>query len=165
MEYVIRPMCPEEYSLLKDFLYLAIYQPEGERLPKDIIYGPALYGYIQNFGTQQHDHCLCATADGCIIGAIWVRAVHGYGYVGEKVPELAISLYPEYRGRGMGTQLLRGMLGVLREEGYAKVSLSVQKENRAWHMYQREGFQTISQTEQEYVMECPLGREEERRKG
>jgi GNAT superfamily N-acetyltransferase len=39
----IRPITVNEVPLLKDFLYEAIYQPEGaERLPRDIIKTPEL---------------------------------------------------------------------------------------------------------------------------
>lgn len=49
------------------------------------------------------------------------------------------------------------MLELLREKGYKKASLSVQKENYALRMYQRVGFQIIRETAQEYIMEYSMG--------
>ena len=67
-------------------------------------------------------------------------------------PSLAISLLPEYRGLGIGTQLLRALLLLLRENGYRRVSLSVQKENSALRLYQRMGFHTVAEKGTEYLM-------------
>ena len=43
MEYVIRELKKDEYTALDEFLYLAIFVPEGaEPPPKDIITKPEL---------------------------------------------------------------------------------------------------------------------------
>lgn len=70
----------------------------------------------------------------------------------EDTPELAISLYKEYRGLGIGTELMKRMLELLRQKGYRKVSLAVQKDNYALHMYQKAGFQTIAEKEEEFIL-------------
>ena len=47
MDYIIREMRSEEYCLLSDFLYEAIYIPEGiEPPPKSVIECPELQEYI-----------------------------------------------------------------------------------------------------------------------
>lgn len=66
-----------------------------------------------------------------MIGAAWCRIMEDYGHIDSSTPSLAISLLPEYRGQGTGTQLLNGLLLLLREYGYQQASLSVQKENPA----------------------------------
>ena len=88
---------------------------------------------------------------------MWVRRMHGFGHVDDATPELAVALYPEYRGRGIGTLLLRAMLERLRQEGCARVSLSVQRENRAAAWYLREGFELLAERDGELVMVCRLG--------
>lgn len=45
-----------------------------------------------------------------MVGAVWVRNIHGYGDLDDETPEFAISLYKEYRGYGIGTELMRQML-------------------------------------------------------
>ena len=52
----------------------------------------------------------------------------------------------------MGTELMKRMLVVLEEKGYEKVSLSVQKENYAYKMYLKLGFEIISENEEEFIM-------------
>ena len=54
MDYIIREMRNEEYCLLDDFLYEAIYIPEGiEPPPKTVINCPDLQEYIVEFGKLQ----------------------------------------------------------------------------------------------------------------
>lgn len=156
MEYKIRGMREEEYPLLTDFLYEAIYQKdEHNLLPRNVIEEPSLKIYIENFGLK-HDHCLVAETKGKVVGAVWVRIIHGFGHVGDGVPELAVSLYKEFRGYGIGTELMKSMLQLLKCKGYRKVSLAVQKDNYAFKMYQNIGFGIVSENNEEYVMECNL---------
>lgn len=149
----IRPIKADEIALLKDFLYEAIFIPEGVEAPsRDIVEKPELRVYTDDFGSCKGDHCLVADAGGKIVGAVWSRIMNDYGHVDDDTPSLAISLYKEYRGQGIGTQLMVKMLDLLKEEGYAKVSLAVQKANYAAKMYEKVGFETVDENEEEYIM-------------
>ena len=153
MEYIIREMKLAEYPLLEDFLYEAIFQPDRRNLlPRSVINNPELRVYIENFGAQKDDHCLCAEADGKIVGAVWVRNIPGYGSVDDTTPEFAISLLEDCRGQGIGTALMRAMLAHLKAAGYEKASLAVQKANYALKMCLRVGFKIVGENEQEYIM-------------
>ena len=138
MNTIIRKIRPEEYSLLREFLYQAIYLQEGVEPPLwSVVDLPELQVYIADFGTRPGDHCMAAEAEGKVVGAAWCRIMEDYGYIDNSTPSLAISLLPEYRGLGIGTRLLNGLLLLLRESGYRHASLSVQKENPALRLYQR----------------------------
>lgn len=151
--YTIRSLKPEEVCLLRDFLYEAIYLPEGTPPPpRSIIDLPELQVYIRNFGTRPDDHCLVAESSGRVIGAVWVRQMNDYGHVDDHTPSLAISLFKSFRGRGIGTRLMKGMLDLLHSKGYRQVSLSVQKANPAVRLYRHLGFETVRETEEEYIM-------------
>ncbi|MBR4810455.1 MAG: GNAT family N-acetyltransferase [Bacteroidaceae bacterium] len=157
MNYQIRPIQPKEIPLLKDFLYEAIFIPEGAVAPpRDILDDDSLQVYIRNFGQSPDDYCLVAEADDKIVGAIWSRIMNDYGHIADDVPSLAISLYKEYRKQGIGTDLLQQMISLLKDEGYKSVSLSVQKANYALKMYQKAGFKVISDDGEEVIMQCPL---------
>ena len=146
-------MSSHEYPLLDDFLYEAIFQRDKTNLlPKSIINKPELQVYIENFGSKQDDHCLCAEVDGKIVGAVWVRNIKGYGSVDEVTPEFAISLYREFRGYGIGTEMMKQMIDHLKHAGYTKTSLAVQKDNYAVKMYLSVGFQIIAENEEEFIM-------------
>ena len=82
MSCKIREMHPEEYPLLRDFLYMAIYLPEGvEPPPESILDSPALQVYIAQFGSSRHDKALVAELDGKIVGAVWSRIMNDYGHL------------------------------------------------------------------------------------
>lgn len=157
MDYSVREMRPEEYPLLANFLYEAIFIPEGaEPPPRSILQDDALQVYIRDFGKGMADHCLAAEVGGKIAGAVWVRIMDDYGHVDDETPSLAIALYPEYRNHGIGTELMRRMLRLLKERGYRRVSLSVQTANYAMRMYQKVGFHTIREADGECIMVCGL---------
>ena len=153
MNYTIREIKPTEYPLLDDFLYEAIFIPEGvEAPPKSIIYRPELQVYVANFGELKEDLALAAEVDGKIIGAVWARIMDDYGHIDNETPSLAISLYKEYRGLGIGTAMMKKMLTLLKERGYKRVSLSVQKSNYAFKMYRKLGFEVVNENSEEYIM-------------
>ena len=78
--------------------------------------------------------------------------MNDYGHVDDETPSLAISLYKEYRGKGIGTALMEKMSELLREKGFKKVSLSVQKANYAVRMYEALGFRPVIDKDDEYIM-------------
>ena len=154
---VIRKLQPEEVELLKDFLYEAIFIPEGVSPPaRDIVERPELRLYYEGFGNAPADHCLAAETDGHVVGAVWTRIMNDYGHVDDETPSFAISLYKEYRGQGIGTKLTKEMLAFLREKGYKRASLAVQKANYAVKMYNNLGFKTVDENAEEYIMVCEL---------
>lgn len=157
MNYKIREINAAEYPLLEDFLYEAIFIPQGvEPPPRSIINNDELQVYIKDFGEKPDDRCLIAEADEKIVGAVWVRIMEDYGHIDDETPSFAISLYREYMGHGIGTALIVKMLELLRESGYKKASLAVQKENYAVKMYKKVGFEVVGENAEEYIMVCNL---------
>ena len=153
MDYIIREMRKEEHCLLSNFLYEAIYIPDGvEPPPKSIINSPELQEYIFEFGKRKHDKALVAETQGKIVGAIWVRIMNDYGNIDNDTPSLAMSVSKEYRGLGIGSSLLKELLSALKSAGYLKISLSVQKANYAVKMYKQAGFTVVDENSEEYIM-------------
>ena len=149
---VIRKLRDDEKELLKDFLYEAIYVPDGIQPPeRSIIELPELVIYYDNFGNGPADNCLVAEVDDKVVGAVWTRIMKDYGHVDDETPSFAISLYKKYRGNGIGTQMMRRMLELLKEQGYKKASLAVQKANYAVRMYEAVGFRTVDENIDEYI--------------
>ena len=153
MDYTIREIQKQEYPLLDNFLYEAIFVPEGiEPPPKTIITSPELQVYVAHFGESKDDWGFGAEVDDKIVGAVWVRIMDDYGHIDDKTPSLAISLYQEYRGFGIGTAMMKEILTLLKSHGYNQVSLSVQKANYATKMYLKIGFEIVRENEEEYIM-------------
>ncbi|MCR4838431.1 MAG: GNAT family N-acetyltransferase [Eubacterium sp.] len=153
----LRRLRDKEIKLLQDFLYEAIFIPEGAEPPaREIIYLPELKIYYENFGTGKADYCIVADDGSRVIGAVWTRIMNDYGHVDDDTPSFAISLYKEYRGQGIGTRMMNEMLALLKEKGYKQASLAVQKANYAVRMYEKAGFKTVDENEEEYIMVCVL---------
>ncbi len=153
----IRALKPEKIPLLEEFLYQAIFIPQGLKpLPRSSLKEPELEMYIKDFGQQPDDWALAAEVDGQLVGAVWVRIMKDYSYYDDQTPSLSISFLPEFRSQGLGQQLMTAMLDLLKAKGYPSVSLSVSKDNPAVRFYQRLGFVTVEEREEDYLMLCRL---------
>ena len=154
MEYTISHFRESEYPLLEDFLYEAIFIPEGiAPPPREIVYRPELQVYVEGFGSRRGDIALCAESDGKIVGAVWGRIMNDYGHIDDETPSLAISLYSGFRRQGIGTALMRKIIDIYRAEGFKRLSLAVQKANYAVKLYKKVGFITVSENDEEYIMQ------------
>lgn len=98
------------------------------------------------------DFALAAEIEGKIVGAVWARIINDYGHIDSQTPSLAISLYPEYRGYGIGTTMMEEILALLKSHGYSRVSLSVQKANYAAQMYRKIGFKIAEEKDEDLIM-------------
>ena len=136
MSITIREIEKTDHSQLDDFLYHAIYIPEGEeRPPREVIFDEEIYVYVKDFGEQFGDLGVVAQVDGAIIGMAWTRIIPAYGHIDDKTPELAISVLERYRKQGVGAMLMSHLFELLRREGFKRTSLSVQKDNPAVKFY------------------------------
>ncbi len=164
MDYEVRHIRQDEWPLLEDFLYEAIYVPEGfeGEVPLSVVYDdPKCRAAFEGFGSLPDDRAVVAVSDGRVVGACWVRTTDEYGHIDEATPSFSVSLYKPYRGKGMGTAMMNALLDELRGAGYSRCSLSVQKENPALRLYERLGFRIVGDgfDRSEWLMICPLGRE------
>lgn len=158
MQVKLRMLRDSETELLREFLYEAIFIPEGVDPPdRSIINLPELAIYYENFGSGEADNCIVAEENNNkVIGAVWTRIINDYGHIDDDTPSFSISLFKEYRGQGIGTRMMREMLALLKAQGYKKASLSVQKENYAVRMYEKVGFKIVNENDEEYIMVCEL---------
>lgn len=78
------------------------------------------------------------------IGAAWYRMLPptepGFGYVAAGVPELIVGVRPIWRAHGVGRALLQSLCEHARDQGYPRISLSVERGNFAATLYRSEGF-------------------------
>lgn len=151
--YTVRKMTSNEYGVLSDFTYKAIFIPDGAVAPpKTIVNTPELRIYYDKFGQLPLDTAFAAEFQGKVVGAAWARIINDYGHVNDDTPSVAIAVLEDHRGKGIGTALLEKLLAELGHFGISAASLSVQKENPAVHLYERLGFVTVRETEEEFVM-------------
>jgi ribosomal protein S18 acetylase RimI-like enzyme len=134
--------------LLREMVYLAVYVPPGhDPPPRAILDLPEVARYARGWGRDGDLGIVAvdiATSEG--IGAAWLRLwsdqERGYGFTDLATPELTIALLPEFRGRGIGTQLLQHLLARA-DERYPRVCLSVTLGNPAARLYERLGFRFL----------------------
>ena len=159
----IREINKTEYALLENFLYHAVFVPPGEEPPpRDVIKEPTISLYIDGFGEKRGDCGVVAEIEDInpspyslrkkIVGAAWTRIIPAYGHIDDDTPELSTSVLPAYRGRGVGMALMTRLFELLRERGFTQTSLAVQQKNDAVRFYQRLGYETIRENDEEYIM-------------
>jgi len=152
----IRPLQKGEEWFLREMLYEAMYIFANERpLPQSVVDLPELAQYIADFG-RKGDICYVGEQNGALIGAIWSRLFSqqnkGYGFVDEQTPEVSLALKPAFRGKGIGTKLIKILGQDLQQQGYEQISLSVDRCNRAEGLYKKLGFEIIAAVESAYTM-------------
>jgi ribosomal protein S18 acetylase RimI-like enzyme len=90
---------------------------------------------------------LVAELQGLIIGQIFIQVDSTLAAGrGEAAYLYALRVRPEYRGRGIGTDLVREAEALLRQRGYARALISVAKDNdAARRLYERLGFEVFGE--------------------
>lgn len=154
-EIRFRRLTPADEPFLWEMLYLAVYVPDGNPPPPhEIIHAPELARYVEGWG-KPDDSGFAAMDGETAIGAVWIRLLtgeyKGYGYVDDATPELSIALLPEYRGQGIGRQLMDRMLAFALPV-YKGVCLSVSRDNSAKHLYKSCGFRVVGSDPSTLVM-------------
>lgn len=142
---IIRALDTEEDEpILWIMLYLAIHVPPGApQPPLNCIFQPELARYARDWGRPGDCGVAAFDAHNLPIGAAWLRLLtgenRGYGWVSDQIPEISIAVVPEYRAKGIGTQLLERAIALAQEQ-FPAVSLSVSIDNPAVKLYRRMGF-------------------------
>ena len=93
-------MRKSDYECLSEFCYQAILSQGVEPPARKIINEPKINIYIKDFGAQAGDLGVVAEQDGQIVGAAWTESFR-HGHIDAETPELAISVFPEFRGYGV----------------------------------------------------------------
>lgn len=158
----LRPAAPGDVDFLHEMLYEAAHwRPGGPRPdPAEARADPRIAQYADGFG-RPGDAGVVAEEDGRPVGAAWYRrftaAAPADGFVEESIPEVAIAVVPDARGRGLGTALLRALLERAAADGLAAVSLSVNDANPARGLYVKLGFFRVGGTPGSSTMVCRVG--------
>jgi ribosomal-protein-alanine N-acetyltransferase len=150
---VIRPAGTQDIPFLRDMLRHAYYARWGNEA--DV----PLERYVSGWG-RRGDNALVAIDEFQPVGAAWYRLFDedepGYGFVDKDTPELTIAVVPSRRGRGLGEQLLEALLERARQDRFAAVSLSVEPDNPALHLYEKHGFSKVGERGGTLVMKAEL---------
>lgn len=78
--------------------------------------------------------------DGTAAAAIWAGFFTGHGFVDSHVPELTLSINPDWKGYGLGAFLIEQLAWHGRESGWQGLSLNAEKGHPARTLYGRQDF-------------------------
>jgi ribosomal protein S18 acetylase RimI-like enzyme len=76
----------------------------------------------------------------------------GYGFLDGATPEISLWVRGDFRGRGVGTLLLRKLQQEAIDRDITRLSLSVEADNPAKRLYASEGFRQVEEGGREGVM-------------
>jgi ribosomal protein S18 acetylase RimI-like enzyme len=147
-QVVTRDARTEDEPFLREMLVHAA-RPPWDLLPiEQLLQDPVAARYIVGWG-HSGDHAVIAETSGRRIGAAWYRRFSieepGYGFVSPDIPELAIALHPDWRGRGVGRRLLEALIDHARATAETGLSLSVSRKNPvALRLYESLGFRPFA---------------------
>jgi GNAT superfamily N-acetyltransferase len=144
----------QDVRFLKDMLRHAFYWRSAGSVED-----ASLWRYVAGWG-RRGDAAVIALEGGFPVGAAWYRlfepAEPGFGFVDEQTPEVAIAVVPSRRGHGIGSELMDGLIGLAKEQGHGALSLSVADGSLAMHVFEKEGFQRVEQTDHSWTMRLNL---------
>jgi GNAT superfamily N-acetyltransferase len=106
---------------------------------------PLLYAYYAAFEALARDpnnRLLIAERDGDIVGTLQITFVVGLSRRGAKRALIeAVRVATPYRGKGIGEEIIRGAIGIARQNGCTMVQLTTDKSRKDAHrFYERLGF-------------------------
>ena len=120
---------------------------------------PRVTRWLAEWG-RPGDAGVVAWHDGERFGAAWWRVqadVLARDAEGCPLPEMAIAVAPNHQARGVGARLLDGLAQAAFELGHTGVSLTVNSQNRALHLYERAGFEVVDRAGDRLTMVKWLG--------
>jgi ribosomal protein S18 acetylase RimI-like enzyme len=153
--FTIRTVQIQDVSFLWDMLYEAAAVAEVMRaLGKEkALSFPVNRKYVEGWGRPGDAGVIAVDQMDQPLGAAWYRLhpdeAPGYGFVSPMIPELTIGVRADVRGQGLGHALLQTLIALAQSQGYAALSLSVDRNNPALHLYERFGFRDAGISDQE----------------
>jgi ribosomal protein S18 acetylase RimI-like enzyme len=147
MDYVIRPLTPQDEPVLWDMIYLGL-QGRGESTApsRETVKTPEFARYVEGWGRSGDAGFFAHNpASGRPLGAVWCRptmaATSKEGQ--EPIPELAWAVDPQHRRQGIGAALMTQWVKANPQQ--SAVMLAVPANNSAVRLYERFGFKVASE--------------------
>ena len=147
-----------DLSFLKKMLFEASYWRQNTSKPdfEQGLQRADLKYLLEDWGRKGDTGIIAEDNHDNPIGAAWYRfwteEKHSYGYISENIPELSLAVSEEWRGKGVGRELIKRLIAEAKNQNLTKVSLSVEKENFAVNLYQKVGFKVYIDNPGDYTM-------------
>ena len=152
-----RPATADDLPLVKETLYLALsWDPDDPIPPFEVVVAHPEMAKYHDGWMRPGDAGIVAEIDGAFAGMSYYRLFpkddQGQGFFNDETPELAVGLRHEFRGRGIGTQLIERLVCEARRTGLPGISLSVSNGNPAARLYERLGYRHVSDDDEELML-------------
>ena len=144
---VAGPYGPDDFAEIAACLVDAYREHPGRRLHNEVhnlLNALAFVSRVDSgsYGAVRPEYQQMIWRDAtCVGGAVGVEIAPGVGFV------LQIFVRPDYRGQGLGTDLLRALAQAFRSAGLDRMALGVTISNPALRLYERLGFETLRDTD------------------
>lgn len=156
----LRALGDDDRALLRDACLINMNWVEARFSLEDLDGRPELAHYYTEFDASR-DFGFAAVEGDAVLAIAWVVFLPaddpGYGFVDDDVPELSITTFEGYRGRGLGAAVLDAVAEEARRRRVPGISLSVEDGNRARHLYERAGFRVVGRNGNADTMLLRLG--------
>jgi len=132
-----------EQKIANDILHFAYRLDDTDKRLKDL---PKLNIYSDNYGLTNRDLGLYALSNHKIAGALWLRLLKkddkANAYVDNKTAILTIGVKPEFRGEGIGTEMLKQLF---LEAGtvFEQISISILNDEKTVNYFKKFGFEEL----------------------
>ena len=161
MSVRVRSSESKDLPFLRQMLYEAAYWRGGIRPDFEVgLSTPEFRKLLADWG-RDGDLAVVAEDASQPVGAarlrFWDDRDHSFGYVSSDVPELGIGVVETYRNMGIGRRLMERLLSDVAHAGTERVSLSVERDNPALHLYEALGFKVIGTVGNAYTMVASAG--------
>ena len=152
MDYVIRPLTPQDEPILWEMLCHGLSSPAKHEVPsRELVRRPEISRYVEDWGrTGDIGFVAHDKKNGALLGAAWLRRSTDKS---DASPELALAVKPEHRRHGIGTALLTQL--VRANPGHSTISVSFVAGKPVLRLYERFGFKVVEQRPDAVVMHRP----------
>ena len=138
----------DDRRFLAAMLYeAATWRPGPRERPGEVLARSENARYATGWGREGDFGLVAVTVAGERLGAAWYRLFDptepGYGFVSEEIPELSVAVRPAWRGQGIGTALVTGLVEQATADRQPALSLSVEDDNPALLLYRKLGFREV----------------------
>lgn len=143
---ILRPISHKDREVLRLATFYNLNWNKDRFSLKDIDLNPQFSHYYDTW--NPHDFGFIAQRYLQIFGVVWLKYFTandpGYGFVSDEIPELSISVFPEYRNSGFGKKLLKYAIEEAKSLTISAISLSVEIDNPARSLYLSFGFTPVN---------------------
>ena len=144
MKALYRKITPYDVDYLEMLYYETIFTLNDEIMPdRSILEEEAYQKYIKPWSHDDIGYIALDPFTSEAIGAVWLRFFKerrpGNAFINEKLPELVIVVDGQFRGQGVGTDLLHYLIAHL-PTSISGICLAVDVRNPALHFFEQLGF-------------------------